>query len=198
MSIKKGTEIPTIDVNMVTIKPSKGGDEIMLQTASKIAVSVQTETTESVKLVIKGVLKAQKPEVTTITGNQIILTDNVFIPEVVKILQGGTIKYWTSAEHTESSESPSEFGIASYAPPLSGSGEKGEIFKLCAYSAQYDSSGQIVQYEKITYPNCQGIPVALSSEDNVFRVTEYTINSAPKEGESPYLIEYVDELPTVA
>ena len=198
MPLKRGTEVATIDVNMITIKPSKGGDEIMLQTASKIAVSVQTETTESVKLVIKGVLKAQKPEVTTITGNQIILTDNVFIPEVVKILQGGTIKYWTSEEHTESSETPSEFGIASYAPPASGSGEKGEVFELCAYSAEYDSSGQIVKYEKITYPNCQGVPVALSSEDNVFRVTEYTINSAPKAGQPPYLLEYVDELPTVA
>ena len=89
--MKKGNEIPTIDVALVTIQVS-GGDEIALDTASKIAVSVQSETEDSVKLVVKGKLIAQKPSVTTITGNTITLTDNVFNPEMVKILQGGTVK----------------------------------------------------------------------------------------------------------
>ena len=40
-------------------------------------------------------------------------------------------------------------------------------------------------------------PVALSSEDNVFRVHEYTINSAPSKGEAPYTLSYVEALPTV-
>ena len=66
---------------------------------------------------------------------------------------------------------------------------------MCAYSAQYDSSGAIVQYEKITYPNCIGVPVSFSSEDGAFRAPEYTINSAPKTGEAPYKIEYVATLP---
>lgn len=194
--MKRGTEIPTIDVNLVTIVTTSG-KEIALDTASKIAVAVQTSTTEAVQLVVKGVLKAQKPEETTITGNQITLTDNVMIPEVVKILQGGTIKYWTSDEKTEAGTEETEFGIAGYIPPVAGSKEKGEVFKLNAYSAQYDASGQIVQYEKISYPNCQGVPVTFGSEDNVFRVSEYTINSAPKEGEAPYEIEYVKELPAM-
>ena len=56
----------------------------------------------------------------------------------------------------------------------------------------------IVQYEKGTYPNCQGVPVAFSSEDGTFRAPEYTINSAPKSTEAPYDISYVDKLPTVA
>jgi hypothetical protein len=56
----------------------------------------------------------------------------------------------------------------------------------------------MVQYEKITYPNCQGVPVAFSSEDGVFRVSEYTINSAPNTGEAPYSIDYVATLPAIA
>ena len=32
-------------------------------------------------------------------------------------------------------------------------------------------------------------------EDDVFRVSEYTINSAPKTGEAPYKRTYVNELP---
>ena len=84
MALKRGNEIPTIDVAMVTIK--QGETEIALDTASKIAVSPETEVTDAVKLIIKGVLKAQKRAVTTLTGNAITLTDNVFNPEVVKIL----------------------------------------------------------------------------------------------------------------
>lgn len=193
----KGHEIPTIDVSMVTIAVTEGV-EIALQTASKIAVSVQTETEDSVKLVVKGKLIAQKPETTTITGNTVVLTDNVFNPEMVKILQGGTVKYWTSAEQTTEGDTDAGFGVSSYTPPVAGSNDKGTPFTLNAYSAIYDAAGLVTGYEKIAYPNCQGTPVALNSEDNVFRAPEYTINSAPKTGEAPYKITYIKELPAVS
>ena len=190
------TEIPTIDVVMVMVETAN--KSYALDTASQIGVEPQIEEEDAVKLVIKGKLKAQKPAVSTITGNQITLTDNVFAPELVKILQGGTIKYWTSAEKTTEGTEETNFGVSSYTPPTVGSGEKGEVFKLHAYSAQYDASGQIVQYEQITYPNCQGVPVAFGSEDGAFRAPEYTINSAPKKDESPYEIHYVQTLPSVS
>lgn len=193
----KGHEIPTIDVSMVTVEVS-GGKEIALQTASKIAISVQSETEDSVKLVIKGKLIAQKPEQVTITGNTITLTDNVFNPELVKTLQGGTIKYWTNAEQSAEGDTDSGFGVSSYTPPVAGSDDKGSPFILNAYSAIYDAAGLVIGYEKIAYPNCQGTPVALNSEDNVFRAPEYTINSAPKTGEAPYKITYIKELPAVS
>ena len=72
------------------------------------------------------------------------------------------------------------------------------MFTLIAYSAIYNAAGVITGYEKITYPNCQGTPVALNSQDDVFRAPGGTINSAPNTGEAPYTIEYVDELPTVS
>ncbi len=190
------TEIPTIDVVMVVVETDT--KSYALDTASQIQVEPQIEEEDAVKLVVKGKLKAQKPAVSTITGNKITITDNVFAPEVVKMLQGGTIKYWTSAEKTTEGTEPTEFGISSYTPPTVGSGEKGEVFKLHAFSAQYDASGQIVQYEQITYPNCQGVPVAFGSEDGAFRAPEYTINSAPKKDEAPYSIHYVQNLPSVS
>lgn len=184
---KKAVGIPTIDVALVVVRvgTATGDDsnvtEIAVDTANKIAVEPQTETTDAIKLVKLGRLIAQKPATTTITGHQITMTDNVFIPELVKILQGGTVD---GAGDT-----------LTYTPPVAGSTEKGQVFELDCYSAQYDASGQIVRYEKITYPNCQGTPVAMSSEDDVFRVPEYTINSAPKEKEAPYTISYVKTLP---
>lgn len=263
MSATKVHEIPTIDVVLLVLETATA--EYALDTASKIGVEPQTETQDAIKLIVKGKLKAQKLETVTITGNKITLTDNVFTPELVKILQGGTITYGTDYTYTVtagglatgtyyfltndgyvvftltsalsegdviayhdtgvftittggattshaftiSAEVPGSgtslevtsatgTNIRSYTPPTVGSGTKGEIFKLHAYSAQYDTSGQIVQYERIDYPNCQGVPVALSSEDNVFRVSEYTINSAPKSNEAPYVISYVAVLPTVS
>lgn len=184
---KKAVGIPTIDVSLVVVRIGvvDGDDtnaiEIAVDTANKVGVEPQTETTDAIKLVKLGRLIAQKPATTTITGHQITLTDNVFIPELVKILQGGTVK--------------GTGDTLTYTPPVAGSTDKGQVFELDCYSAQYDASGQIVRYEKITYPNCQGTPVAMSSEDDVFRVPEYTINSAPKEGEAPYKISYVKTLP---
>lgn len=184
---KKAVGIPTIDVSLVVVRTGvvNGDDtnatEIAVDTANKVGVEPQTETTDAIKLVKLGRLIAQKPATTTITGHQITLTDNVFIPELVKIMQGGTVE--------------GKGDTLTYTPPVAGSTDKGQVFELDCYSAQYDASGQIVRYEKITYPNCQGTPVAMSSEDDVFRVPEYTINSAPKEGEAPYKISYVKTLP---
>ena len=197
MALKRSkAEIATIDCNLITI--AVGENEFGFDTSNSIEVEPQIETEEAVKLVVKGILRAQKPEQSTITGNKITLKDNVFNPELVKVLQGGTIFYWTSAQKTEKGTNETEFGIAGYEPPKVGSSEKGSVFKLCAYTAQYDASGQIVQYEKITYPNCQGVPVAFGSEDGAFRAPEYTINSAPGKGEAPYSIDYVEDLPVLS
>ena len=182
---KPKAEIATIDCSLVTIETATG--EFGFDTANQIGVEPQIETEEAVKLIVKGILRAQKQEVSTITGNQITLNDNLFNPELVLVLQGGEIVYDPT--------NPDE--IVGYNPPVAGSSDKGEVFKLNAYTAQYDASGQIVKYEKITYPNCQGVPVAFGSEDGVFRAPEYTINSAPKNGEPPYQLTYVKQLPAL-
>ena len=185
-TIKKSkAQIATIDVSLVTIETTSG--EFGFETSNKVEVEPQTEETDAVKLIVKGKLISQKPKQVTVTGNKITLTDNVFNPELVLVLQGGKIIY-------EGQEATGK--IIGYDAPVAGSSDKGEVFKLNCYSAQYDASGAIVNYEKITYPNCMGEPVSMSSEDDSFRAPEYVINSAPKSGESPYTIRYVDSLPT--
>lgn len=265
MAYKKGNEIPTIDVALVTVEDASG-NMLGLNTASQISVTPGTETTDAVRLIIKGVLVAQKPKKTTLTGNAITLTDNVFNPQVVQLLQGGTITFskaysvttaaagkhyfavddyyvqfelsaalatgqkleyndvsgvlaikttednkivkkvvrelvhtqpsgdYTSLTMTNASDTSR---IASYLPPEAGEAAEQEVFTLCAYSAIYNAAGIITGYECIKYPNCQGVPIALSSQDDVFRVPEYTINSAPDTGERPYEITYIPELPQV-
>lgn len=186
-TLKKTSEFATIDVALVVISQTVEGvtTKYGLNTASKIAVEVQTDTKDPVKLIVNSRLIAQKHQQVTVTGNKITLTDNVFTPEVVKILQGGTIKY----DVTDTTK------VIGYTPPVVGDTATIEPFELQAYSARYDAAGLIIGYEEITYPNCKGEPVALNSENDVFRAPEYTINSAPQSGQAPYDINYVDELP---
>lgn len=181
---KSKAEIATIDCNLITIETSDGR-EFGFDTANKIEVEPQIEEEDAVKLVVKGILRAQKPKTSTITGHELTLTDNVFNPELVLVIQGGKIIY--------DPDNPDE--IVGYDPPVAGSNDKGEVFTVNAYTAQYDAAGTIIKYEKISYPNCQGVPVAFNSEDGAFRAPEYTINSAPKIGEPPYRLTYVKSLP---
>ena len=184
---KKTTQgMATIDVDLVVIRVggSSSGTEYAVDTANRIGVEPQTDVQEAIKLVKNGKLLAQKPERTTITGNRITLRDNVFIPDIVKILQGGKLS-GTGTSMT-------------YTPPVAGSGEEGEIFELEVYSAVYDESGKVTMYEKTTYPNCKGTPITVGSEDNVFRLPEYVINSAPSKGQAPYSMAWVAGLPSFA
>lgn len=197
MSVKYGNEIPTIDVELITIDQGDGV-EIGIQTANKLSVNAQTESQDAIKLVVKGRLLAQKPEQVTVTGHTIVLTDNVFNPELVKILQGGVIKYWQTAEKTTEGDEDKGFGVSSYTPPVVGSNPNLKPFILNAYSAIYNAAGICTGYEKVSYPNCKGQPVALSSEDGAFRAPEYTITSAPDKGQAPYSIGYLQKLPVVA
>lgn len=196
---KRGTEIAMIDAALVVMR-TRGvkAQTLALDTASQVEVAIATETTDAVKLIIKGKLIAQKKATTTVTGNTLTLTDNVFNFEQAKILQGGTLYYWTTEEKTATQTEETEFGVAGYEPPVAGSDDKGEVFDLDIYSSVYDTSGDIVQYEKITYPNCTGQPFGVGAQDDTFNVNSITIDSAPAKGQAPYSIMTVKELPVVS
>lgn len=195
---KRGTEIAMIDAALVVMRTrAANAQTLALDTASQVEVAIATETTDAVKLIVKGKLIAQKKATTTVTGNTLTLTDNVFNFEQAKILQGGTLYYWTSDEKTDTQTEKTEFGVAGYEPPVAGSDDKGEVFDLDVYSSVYDTSGDIVQYEKITYPNCTGQPFGVGAQDDTFNVNSITIDSAPAKGQAPYSIMTVKELPEV-
>ena len=182
----KGTEMAVIDCCMIVLTTEDESKSFGVTSSVKLGVEPQIETTNPVKLIIKGVLKAQKKGKNTITGHQLTLTDNLTILEILEFVQGGTL-----------TRDPETHKITGYKPPVVGEEYTPTKFKLEAYAAQMDEGGNVIQYEKTTYPGCTGQPVGLSSEDDVFRVNEYTIDSAPGNGEAPYEISYVDELPVL-
>lgn len=182
-NVKKAEGLSMIDCAMVVIEPEDGSDGIAFTSASKMGVEKQEETTDAVKNIIKGEVKAQKPEETTLTGHTLTLTDTTMIMTFLPILQGGTLTM-------------DEDGLTpvKYEPPSSGKNE-GKKFRLKAYTAIMEGA-TTVGFGCVTYPGCKGTPVLFNFEDNVFQSNEYTINSTPGAGEKPYTWERVDKLPT--
>lgn len=184
---KRGTEMALMDCSMIVITTEETNPRsIAIRTATKLGVEPLTEDNEGKKLIVKNVLFAQKPESSVLTGHKLTLTDNVLILEALEILQGGTI-----TKDSETSE------ITGYTPPVAGVAITPVKFTLDAYSEEYGTGGSKGKYTKISYPNCTGSPVALNSEDDVFQINEYTINSLPPENTAPYTLTFVDALPTV-
>lgn len=184
--VKAKNEIALIDVALVTVSTDTT-TEMAFTTSNQVTVEPAIETTEDNNLIIKDVLIAKKRGASTMTGVTITLTDNVLNPELVQLLQGGTVEYDT--------EDPTKF--MSYTPPAAGSGEKGALFTMKLYSTHYDTAGIPLGYLCTSFPNCQGSPLSTGATDGTWNAPSYTITSAPNEGQAPYIQTYVDALPVL-
>ena len=185
-TIRRPEEVATIDASLIVLTRENGdGDAFGITTNTEVATEVQTETTDANKLIIKGVLKAQKKEKQTLTGIQITLTDNMTVLDLARAVQGGKILRDEQGK------------IIKYVPPIVGEEEEQEKYTVEVYTACMDSSGEILKYEKTTYKHCTGQPFAYNAKDDEWRSAQYVLLCLPKQGEPPYELDYVDELPAV-
>lgn len=183
-TVKKTTGKATIDAAMIVIKTKEITPKIYgFTSGQKVGVSANIETSDAIKLMIKGTLKAQKPEKKTMTGNTITITDLVTVYEMLPLLNGGELV-------------KTEDEITGYKPPIVGEEVTLTKFDTSIYTAIMDGS-TITGYECVTYPSCTGSPIGLGSEDDVFRTNEYEIISAPGQGERAYTMDIVDALPVI-
>lgn len=185
-TIRRPEEVATIDASLIVLTRENGdGDAFGITTNTEVATEVQTETTDANKLIIKGVLKAQKKEKQTLTGIQITLTDNMTVLDLARAVQGGKILRDEQGK------------IIKYVPPIVGEEEDQEKYTVEVYTACMDSSGEILKYEKTTYKHCTGQPFAYNAKDDEWRSAQYVLLCLPKQGEPPYELDYVDELPEI-
>ena len=175
-----------VDIALVVITTKENVPvSYAVQTTNKASSKVVTEETKGTKLVVKGKLKAQKRDKKVITGLEVTLEDTSFQPELVRILQGGTLEVDDSGEFVK------------YTAPIAGEEETSVDFDTDIYIANYDEAGNILCYDKLSMPNCKGQPIDLEFEDDKFFAPKYPITSAPAKGQAPYTIEKVTELPAV-
>ena len=188
MAVKKGHQMAIADFSLATITTNEETPrELGLKTSTQISIDTEFEETDDINNITKGELNGKKRGTKTVTGATLTLTDNVFNPELLQILQGGTVTY------------DADGGFKKYTSPAVGEEYTPTPFTLNVYTAQYDTTGLIVSYLKFTYYNCTGDPVSFGAQDDTFAAPKYTIRSAPGEGQSHLVIEKttVDELPVL-
>ncbi len=173
-----------IGVALVVLTDSDG-KKYSFTTSTKASAKVVIEEGKKIELTIKGVLKAQRKFDSTIKGVDLEFSDNMFLPEVVALLQGGVI------EKDEDGE------FLSYKPPTAGSTPELKSFSVDIYSEETDTSGVVLGYVKLSMPNGKGEPVELGFEDDKFYSAKYIIKTAPDKGQAPYIIEMVKSLPEI-
>lgn len=185
MTVEKLTSIPLTDVSQAEIITTTGSKTYRFETASEVGTEEVVSEGEEQTLKIKGKIWANKKAEDTTLGYDLTLKNNVFIPEVVKVLNGGTI--------TTDPESGGAF--KKYEAPAMGEKVVKEKFTLSFYSEEVAPDGPTGRYAKITFPSCMGAKCPISMKDGEYFASEIIIKSRPANGEKPYTIEMVDALP---
>ena len=182
-------QLPLTDVVMCEVITKESTPAIYrFKTADEVETEEVISEGEEQTLKIKGVVYANKAAENITLGYDLTLKDNVFCPEVLEVMQGGTLTY----DDTD----PTKF--KSYSAPPVGTTNSKKKFDTIFYSEVVANGGPTGKYAKITFPNGKGGSVPIVLKDGEYYSNEYTIKSRPANGESPYTIEIVDSLPAEA
>lgn len=120
-----------------------------------------------------------------VIGYNLKLKDNTMIPEVLALIDGGTITY----DEVDTDK------VIKYEAPTMGAEVTRTPFTINIYTEEKDESGDVVQYAKFIFKHCKGKPTKYSMKDNEFFVPEFEIKARAKSGEKPLTIDFVDTLP---
>lgn len=150
------------------------------EAAYSAVVSEGEETILRVKNEIKGINRTEDIQY----GCDLTLKQPVFVPEVLAIVDGGTL--------TKGSDD----AVTGYTPPVQGSAVKRTMFTLNIYTEEKDADGSTLGYQKFAFNGCKGKPASFNFKDGEFIAPEYTIMSRVKKGTAPYELKFLDALPT--
>lgn len=169
------------DVVMTQIKVS-GGTTHSFATADEISCEPVIEEGESKNLTIKNKLIASKQTPDMVLGHDITCKDNVFTPELLADIQGGTVSKQTER-------------FSKYTAPNVGAMPTTKVFDFIAYVEIVGDDGATGEYLKYTFSNCKGSFISPNFKDGEYYANEYTIKSRPALNTSLYTVDLVTELP---
>lgn len=170
--------MPIANIALAEVINEKTSESFVFDTADKADVKPDLSKGKEDILRVKNRIIAMNRTEDICIGYNVKLTDNTFPPEVMCLVDGGTM---TSTGY----EGP-EVGKAVDRTP----------FTLNLYSEEKDYDSTTKQYVKFTFKHNKGTPVEFKFEDGKFYVPEFESTSRPKKGEKPVYIEYVSSLPT--
>lgn len=143
-------------------------------------ISEGTETVLRVKDEIKAINRTEDIQY----GSDVNLTEALMTPEVMAIIDGGTLTVDEDGNPTK------------YTPPVVGTKVSRVPFTLKIYTEEKDTSGDTTGYQCFAFKGCKGRPVSYSFKDGEYLVPQYTAKSRVKKGTAPYELDFLDTLPT--
>lgn len=169
------------DVVMTQIKVSSGATH-SFATADEISCEPVIEEGEQKTLKIKDKLVASKQVPDMVLGHDITCKDNVFAPELLADVQGGTVTKNTSK-------------FSKYEAPNVGALPNTKVFDFICFVEIVGDDGPTGEYLKYTFPNCKGSFISPNFKDGEYYANEYIIKSRPALNTSLYTVDLVTELP---
>lgn len=122
-----------------------------------------------------------------VVGYNLTLTQNTLIPELLEIIDGGTL--------TMDTEDPTK--VVGYKAPAAGTVVERIPFTINLYSEEKDIDGETINYAKFSFKHNKGTPIKYSLKDGEFFIPEFVVKSRPKTGENPLTVDFIDTLPTL-
>ncbi|MGX4600244.1 hypothetical protein [Faecalimicrobium sp. JNUCC 81] len=179
------TQLPLTDVKKTQIiTKEETSRTFTFDTADEVTTKEVVEEGKDRPLQIKNRIVANVPAENVLLGYDLEFKDNVFCPELLHVMQGGTLTY---------AEDKTTF--KSYEPPAIGTSVTKTKFDVVTYSAEVGTDGETGRYVKMTWFNGKGNSVPISLKDGEYYANTYTINCRPAQGQKPYKMEIVDVLP---
>lgn len=171
-NVKKLEERVLANIVKAEICDEASGDVYEFSTASEASIkpfaSEGTEKIHRVKNTILGTIRYED----ILLGYEIKLVNNTFCPELLALVDGGTV---TSDE---------DGAFKSYSSPVVGQVTERKSLTVNLYTQEVDCDGEAVEYIKFTFKHAKGKPVEYTIKDGEFFVPELTLRSRAKTGES--------------
>jgi hypothetical protein len=187
MATEKLTEKPIVNIVRVEIETEEETPKVYrFDTASEATyAAVVSEGQETILRVKNKILATNRTEDIQY-GSDVNLTQVVMVPEVLAIVDGGTL------ETTGELESKKVIG---YNPPVVGVAVNRTKFTTKIYTEEKDGDGETLGYQCFAFKGCKGKPVSFTFKDGEFMAPAYTIISRVKKGTPPYDLDFLDTLP---
>lgn len=158
----------------------------LIKTSNDVQIKPTVDNGENKPLRKGNTIFARYKTGDLIMGYDIELTQVLIHPEVLAIVDGGAV-----VNNTEGA-------FQSYSGPVIGQETKRTAFTLEVYAPNLDTSGNALNYLKVTFTGCEGkSPVEWALKDGEFFTPKYVLVNAPAFGEAPMKVEIVKTLPTV-
>ena len=161
---------------------TEDGTTYVFTTSSEASIkpfaSEGTEKIHRVKNTILGSLRYED----ILLGYEIKLVNNTFCPELLSLVDGGTVTTDESGN------------FASYTAPVVGTVTERKNLTVSLYTEELDCDGETLEYIKFTFKHAKGKPVEYSIKDGEFVVPELTQRSRAKTGESSVAVEVLATL----